>query len=323
MVSCGSNPVAVTRFGRGDSGDAQALAGFGVTAKALGALDRDAGSGGIAGAAESAEGGVCGANAVRAGSAFARAGGCVGTDPSVARGQNAGIRFGAVSIDTTFDRGAVASQAGLTYAAAGIVAAVTGGTDRRSGRIGAANRAFVTVMLPADADLAAYIAGAGLDRAIFDRATRPGAAGDAGVSARIRATAALAGRAAAISVRAWTEIRHRAAKVFAVAVPIAAGVAAAFRVVRVGGCEMRMATLFAAEFTPRGVGEIGADIAAAVRCGAGAGTNGTLAAGLRCAIEAAALGFDQRLEADDVLARLGLQHRRRTFGLGGLMQRDR
>lgn len=82
-----------------------------------------------------------------------------------------------------------------------------------------------------------------------------------------------------------------------------------------------MATMIAADIASAGVGQIGAVIATAVLAGAGSGANGILAAGLRYGVEAAAIGVDQRFEADGILIGLRLQDDLRFFWLGWLVQR--
>src|SRR5690606_10950707 len=120
------------------SGDAQALAGFGVATVAVGAFHRDAGSG-VTRLAERAEGVVGGADALGARGACAWAGGGIGAGAVRAGCQGAGVRAGTIGIDEALDRGADAAQAGFADAAVGVVAAIAGDADGRARGICAAD----------------------------------------------------------------------------------------------------------------------------------------------------------------------------------------
>lgn len=120
----GEPAIAVTR----GSGDAEALAGFGVAAEAGRALDWNAGAA-VTGAAETAEGVVGGADTVGTGGAFAFTGRGIRAGAIEAGTEQARIGLGAVGVRAAFDRGAVTADARFADSAIGVGAAIASRAD--------------------------------------------------------------------------------------------------------------------------------------------------------------------------------------------------
>lgn len=279
------------------SGDPEALAGEVVAGIPIRADDRGARPG-IAGAAQPTERIVRGADAFGARGAFALAQGRVTASPVCAGRDRAGIAAGAIAIDEALDRGADALETRFAGPAIGIGAAIPGHAAHHTRGIRAAERAIVTDMLVTESGFAGHIAGAGVGGAILHPAAASRTAGDANIAVRAGAAATLALATAQIALRTGAELRDRATEILAIAVSSAAAGIAAFGIAGIGGIEMRMATMFAADLTALDDGLVGRDIAAAILGRAFPGADLVLAAGLRGGIETAARGGHQRLDAD-------------------------
>lgn len=246
------------------SGDAEAFSRCGITGVAVRADDRGAHTG-IANAAKPACRIVGRADAIEAGRAIARAEGLVDTDPILAGRDGAGVRSGAIAVCQAFDRRAALTRpANLAGGAVGIAAAVASDATNAARVIGTADGAVVADVLPAESGIATDIAGIVGSDAITDIATTPFARGDAAIAIGSSTAAALAFGTAPVIDRSWAEQIDRTAQIFAIAMPGAACVIAAFGIVDMRGIEMRMATMVAADFAAIEQGWIGRDIAAAI-----------------------------------------------------------
>lgn len=291
---------------RGRSGDAEALAGEVVAAIPFRAENRGAGTG-IARATQSADGVVRGTDAVCTDHALAYAERRVATGALLAGRHRTGIARGAIGIDKTFDRGAIATQAGLPGAASGIVAAIAGHTGDSARAVVTAHRAIVAIVLVTESRFAPDIAGARVGHAIGQSAARSRTTGDADVAVGASTAALFTGATTQLAIRARAELRNRAAQIFTVAMPGATTLAAAFGITGTGRIEMRMAAMIAAEFAPFGHGLIRRNIAATVFGRAGPGADITLAACLGRGVETPASVIYQRRDTDPIGAGLGLR----------------
>lgn len=288
------------------SGDPETLAGGVETGIALRADDRGADAG-IAGAAQTAHRPVGGAHAIRAGCAITGAERREDAGAVLAGSDDARVGGDAIGIDQTFDRrAAVARMANLTGGTIGIAATIAGYAAHPAGAPGATDRALIADVLPAESGIAAHITGAGFDSALVDTAAAPFASRDADIVRRVGAATALIGGATEIFDRSGTEEIDRAAEIFAITMPGATTVVAAFGIARISRIEMRMATMIAAELATFDHGGIGGHVAATVCRRAHPATDGILTANLAVRIETPAIGFDQRRNADPVLNGNGL-----------------
>lgn len=300
-------------------GDPQALARLVVAAIPILANHRGAGPP-IARTAQPANTVVGHASPIRADHALPFAQGSVVANAILARRDRARIAGRAVAIAEAFHRGAIAAQARLSRAASGIVAAIARRASHSAGAIVTANRAIVAIMLMAKTRFTTDITGARLDRAVGQTATRARATRNADIALGSGAAAQLTGATAEIAIRPRAELIHRAAKIFAIAMPGAAAGSTTFGIVGIGRIEMRMTTMIATDFATIGHGLIARNIAATVFGRAGPAANLVLATLLRFRIETPAIGRDQRRHANTAVASLsrGLIRREHIAGNGGL-----